>query len=100
MHVSNSHPKRAAMVPTPVAEPPPSGTPELPVEATLAADGCLARSGQSAHYFVEPGRPAPATGSMDEAEARLILETRHQEYMARRGLEELFLSGAAEFLSI
>jgi hypothetical protein len=100
MHVSNSHPKRVVMAPTPVAEPPPAGTPELPVGATLAGSGCLARSGQSAYYFAEPSSLVPTSGSMDEAEARLILETRHQEYVARRGLEEIFSSGAAEFLSI
>jgi hypothetical protein len=91
MRVSNSHPKKAAMAPIPVAEPPPSGTPELQVGATRAREGCLARSGQ---YFV------PVTDSVDEGEARLILEMRHQEYLARRALEELFESGAAEFLSI
>jgi hypothetical protein len=88
------------MAPTSVAEPPPSGTPELPVGATLARDGCLARSRQSAQYFLEPTRVAPATDSVDEGEARLILEMHHQEYVARRALEELFESGAAEFLSL
>jgi hypothetical protein len=100
MHVSNSHPKPPAMAPTPVAEPPPSDTPEPPVGATLARGDCLARSGQSAQYFVEPTRLSPGTGSVDEAEVRLILEMRHQEFMARQALEELFESGAAEFLSI
>src|SRR5438445_13862065 len=100
MHVSNSHPKQTAMAPTPVAEPPPSGTPELPVGATLARNGCLARSGQSARYSLEPTRPAPSTDSVDEGEARLIVEMHHQEYVARRALEELVESGTAGFLSI
>jgi hypothetical protein len=37
---------------------------------------------------------------VDELETRLILEMQHQEYMARRALEELFESGEAECLSI
>lgn len=88
------------MPPTLVAELPPSGTPELPIEAPFASGGWLARSGQSAQCFAEPARLAPATESVDETEARLILETRHRECMARRGLEELFESGEAQFLSI
>ena len=100
MHVSNSHPKPPAMAPAPVAEPPPAGTPELPVGATFARGGCLARSGQSAQYFVEPTRLSPGTGSVDEAEVRLILEMRYQECMARRALEEIFESGEAEILSL
>jgi len=86
------------MAPAPAAEPPPSGTPELPVGATLARGDCLARSGQSAQYFVEPTGHAPTTDSVDEGEARSILDMRHQEYVARRALEELFESGEAEFL--
>jgi len=100
MHVSNSHSKQAPMVPAPVAEARPCGTPELSVGATLATEGRLARSGQSAQYFVEPTRLAPATDSVDEVEARLILAIRHREYVAHRALEELFESGEAGFLSI
>jgi hypothetical protein len=78
----------------------PSGTPELPVEAPFASGGWLARSGQSSQCFAEPARLAPAPDSVDEAEARLILETRYRECIARRALEELFESGEAQFLSI
>ena len=93
------------MAPTSRAEPPAAGTPELPVGAALAADslaaeGYLTRPWQSARYFVEPGRPAPASDPVDEVEARLLLEMHHQEYVARRALEELFESGEAECLSI
>jgi hypothetical protein len=92
------------MAPPSRAEPP-AGTPELPVGATLAReglarDGLLARPGQSARYFMEPNRPALASDPVDEVEARLILEMHHQEYVARRALEELFESGEAECLSI
>jgi uncharacterized ferredoxin-like protein len=55
---------------------------------------------QPARYFVEPSRPAPASDPVDEVEAHLILEMHHQEYVARRALEELFESGEAECLSI
>jgi hypothetical protein len=88
------------MVPAPVAEARPCGTPELSVKATLATDGRSARSEQSAQYFLEPTRLAPATDSVDEAEARVILAIRHREYVARRALEELFESGEAGPLSI
>ena len=94
------------MAPTsPIAEPPQAGTPELPVGATLAmeghgGEGRMGRSGQSARLFVEPVRSAPASAPVDEIEARLILEMQHQEYVARRALDELFESGAAECLSI
>jgi hypothetical protein len=37
---------------------------------------------------------------VDEADARLILEMRYQEYMARRALDELFESGEAQILSL
>jgi hypothetical protein len=94
MHVSNSQSKPAAKPPARVAEPPPSGTPELPVE------GYLAQSGPSAQYFVEPTRLAFASDPVDEEEARLILEVRYQEYVARRALEGLFASGEAEFLCV
>jgi len=106
MHVSNSHHKQVLTAPTPpMAEPPQAGTPELPVGATLAVEdrareGCLGRPGQSARLFVEPMRSAPASDPVDELETRLILEMQHQEYMARRALEELFESGEAECLSI
>jgi hypothetical protein len=100
MHVSNSHSERSAMVPAPVPEPTPSGAPELPVGATRSADGYRGRSAQSARYVVEPTPSLPPTGSVDEADARLILEMRYQEYMARRALDEFFASGEAEILSL
>jgi hypothetical protein len=37
---------------------------------------------------------------VDEADARLILEMRYQEHVARRALDELFESGAAQILSL
>jgi hypothetical protein len=74
MHVSDSYFKQAGMVPAPVPE-------------------------HSAEYYAQPTRLAPATDPVDQWEARLILEMRHEEYVARRALEELFESGA-EFLSI
>jgi hypothetical protein len=99
MHVSNSHSERAAMVPAPVSEPVPSGAPELAVGATRARDGYRGWSAQSARYVVEPTLSAPPPDSVDEADARVILEMRYQECVARRALDELFESGAAEFLS-
>jgi hypothetical protein len=98
MHVSNSHSERAPRSPAPAAELPQSGCPEVPVENTLASDGCLARPAQLAAYFVEPTRLAP--DPVDEGEARLILEMHYQEHIARRALEDLFESGQAQFLSI
>ena len=98
MHVSNSHSERSAMAPVP--EPTPSGTPELPVAALPARDGYRGRSAQSARYVVERTPSLPPAGSVDEADASLLLEMRYQECMARRALDEIFASGAAESLSL
>jgi hypothetical protein len=100
MHVSNSHPERSARPPAPVTEPTPSGAPELPVAATLATDGYRGRPAHSARYVVEHTSSFAPTGSADEADARLILEMRYQEYQARRAVEEIFESGEAEILSL
>ena len=98
MHMSNSHSKRPAVAPLPVSEPTPSGAPELPVTAMHATDGHRGRSAQSAWYVAEPTPSLSLTASMDEADARLILDMRYQEYQARRALDEIFGSDEAEIL--
>jgi hypothetical protein len=100
MHLSYSYSERSGMAPAPVSEPTPSGTPELPVGATRGRDGYRGRPAQSARYAVEPTPSLPPTGSMDGGDAQLILEMRHQEYVARRALDALFESGEAEILSL
>src|SRR5882724_3465852 len=100
MHVSNSHSDRSAKAPAAAPEPAPSATPELPVGAARARDGYRGRSAQSARYVAEPTPSFPPTGSADEADARLVLEMRYQESMARRALEALFESGEAQILSL
>jgi hypothetical protein len=100
MHVSNSHSERSAKAPAPLPEPTPSGAPELPVAATRASDGYRGWSAQSARYVVEPTPYLPPTGSVDEADAPLIVEMRYQECVARQALEEMFGSGEAEALSV
>jgi hypothetical protein len=99
MHVSNSHSERPAMAPVPVPEPTPSGAPELPVSGMRATDGYRGRSAQSARYVAEPTPSLPPAASVDEGDARLILEMRYQEYVARRALDEMFENGEAEILS-
>jgi hypothetical protein len=84
MHVSNSHSEGSAKPPAP----------------KRARDAYRWRSAQSARHVVEPAPSLPPTDSVDEADARLILEMRYQECMARRALEEIFESGEAEILSL
>ena len=84
MHVSNRHSEGSAKPPAP----------------KRARDGYRWRSAQSARHVVEPTPSLPPTNYVDEADARLILEMRYQEYMARRALDEIFESGEAESLSL
>jgi len=101
MHVSNnSYAERPARAPAPIPDPTPSGAPELPVAVTRGRDGYRGRSAQFARDVVVPTPSPPLPGSVEEADAHLLLETRYQEYLARRALDEVFANGEAENLCL
>jgi hypothetical protein len=43
---------------------------------------------------------APRAGSMDEAQDLQLIQMRHDEYVAQKGLQRLFESGQLEVLSV